>query len=170
MIKTKRLTLKQLSPLDRENAKAILTDKTVKKTYILPDFKTEDEITKIFERLLKYSRSRKHYLVGIYLEKTLIGFINEVEVKGKSIELGYVIHPDHHNRGYMTEALSAAICDLFKKGFRRIITGAFEENVASIKVMKKCGMRKIKKEENLEYRGKTHHCLYYAIDGEYKQK
>ena len=166
MIRTERLTLKKLSLEDSEAVKAILTDRTVKKTYILPDFKTEEELKKMFERLVRYSRSRRHYIVGIYLEKNLIGFINEVEVEGKTIELGYVIHPDHHNRGYMTEALSAAIKELFKKGFYRIVTGVFEENVASIKVMKKCGMRKIKKEEDLEYRGKTHHCLYFAIDSE----
>ena len=164
MIKTARLILKQLSPLDREDAKEILTDKTVKKTYMLPDLKTEDEISKMFDRLVKYSRSRKHYLVGIYFEKKLIGFINEVEVDGRAIELGYVINPSYHNRGFATEALTAVIDDLFKKGFHKIITGAFEENVASIKVMKKSGMRKIKKEEDLEYRGRTHHCVYYAID------
>ena len=69
MIRTERLTLKKLSLEDGEAVKAILTDRTVKKTYILPDFKTEEELKKMFERLVRYSRSRRHYIVGIYLEK-----------------------------------------------------------------------------------------------------
>lgn len=168
MIKTNRLTIKQLSPCDRDAVKAIVTDETVKKTYMLPDLGTEEEITKMFERLLKYSRSRKTYLVGIYLGKKLIGFVNEVETEENSIELGYVINSDYHNHGYMTEALKAVIDALLQKGFLSVITGAFEENIASIKVMKKCGMKKINKEEDLEYRGKTHRCVYYAVSAQNK--
>ena len=70
-----------------------------------------------------------------------------------------------HKINTMTiDILQTATRLFFEKGYSRVIAGAFEENPASIKVMKKSGMRKIKKEEDIEYRGRTHHCLYYAID------
>ena len=49
-------------------------------------------------------------------------------------------------------------------GFDCVRTGYFEENTASGRVMQKCGMHKIDLEEEIEYRGISHHCLYYEID------
>ena len=51
-----------------------------------------------------------------------------------------------------------------KTVFLEIITGAFEENTASIRVMEKCGMRKAAAEEDITYRGRNHHCVYYTIE------
>ena len=39
----------------------------------------------------------------------------------------------------------------------------FEENIASKRVMEKCGMIPIGKEEYIEYRGVVHRCVYYSI-------
>jgi len=79
------------------------------------------------------------------------------------IELGYVIHPDFHSKGYATEALAAAIEDLFAKGFKEVMAGAFETNKSSCRVMEKCGMKLIDKEEDICYQGKLQHCIYYSI-------
>ena len=77
------------------------------------------------------------------------------------IELGYVIHPDHHNRGYMTSALKLAVSDLFALGYQAVVCGAFEQNKASQRVMEKSGMVKMEKVDTVEYRGTTHICVYY---------
>ena len=84
--------------------------------------------------------------------------------KDGGIELGYVIHPRFHGKGYMTQALKAAIEELFSDGYREVITGAFEENRASIRVMEKAGMILQGKTEEIEYRGKTHNCIYYHME------
>ena len=53
---------------------------------------------------------------------------------------------------------------LFSEGFSAVKAGAFSENAASIRVMEKCGMTKTGETEQIEYRGKTHTCVYYAIE------
>ena len=105
----------------------------------------------------------KRYVRGIYLEEDLIGFLNDVEITNGAIELGYVIHPTFHGKGYMTKALKTAVSELFTMDYQEVITGAFDENVASIRVMEKSGMSLMEKAEEIEYRGKVHHCIYYHI-------
>jgi RimJ/RimL family protein N-acetyltransferase len=85
-----------------------------------------------------------------------------VEVEDGSIELGYVIHPDFQGKGYMTQALKLAMEELFHMQYRQVITGAFTENTASIRVMEKSGMTRMEKIDKIDYRGKVHTCIYYA--------
>jgi len=153
-IKTKRLTLKPYSDDDKAALIALLTDEVIKKTFVIPELRTEDEKTRIFEKLKAYSLSDGHYEAGIYLRDKLIGFINDVEITGNEIELGYVIAPEYQNRGYASEALSGAIADLFQRGFGEIIAGAFEDNAVSIKVMQNCGLNKLDRESEMECKGK----------------
>lgn len=163
MITTERLVLKPYCDKDMDRMIELLTNEKIKETFMIHDFKSRQEAEKMFWKLQENSLSEEHYEFGIYLENELIGFINDVEIEGKKIELGYVIQPDFHNKGYATEVLRAAIKDLFEKGFEEVITGAFVSNIASCRVMEKCGMVRIDKEEDIEYHGKVHHCIYYAI-------
>jgi len=79
------------------------------------------------------------------------------------IELGYVINSKYHNNGFATEMLKAVIEDLFIRGYNEVITGTFDTNKASIRVMEKCGMKRIDREEDLVYQDKLQHCIYYSI-------
>lgn len=46
--------------------------------------------------------------------------------------LGYILHPDHHGRGYGREAASALVQWLFmERGTRTIFAGVYEPNLAS---------------------------------------
>lgn len=161
-IKTKRLVLKPISDKDRDNVIELLTDAEVKKTYMVPDFETMEQVEKLFLRLRDLSLSNDFYEVGIFLDDELIGFANEVERENDKIELGYAISPKHHNKGYATEMLKALTEALFEDGFSEVVTGAFEENAASIRVMEKCGMEKLDKVEKIEYRGVMYTCVYYS--------
>ena len=160
MIQTKRLVIKRISEGDQEACLDLLTNDIVKKTYMLPDFEKREDAIPLFRRLLELGEKR--YIRGIYLNDYLIGYANEVEVNEKSMELGYLIHPDFHNRGYMTEALRALIPDVFDRGFEEVICGAFEENPASLRVMEKAGMKLLDKTDEIEYRGSVHRCIYYS--------
>lgn len=161
-IKTERLELKPLSDSDRDNMIELLTNNEIKKTYMLPDFESEEQAEKLFLRLKEGSLADKVYQVGIYLNGMLIGFANEVEREDDKIELGYMIHPEHHNQGYGTEMLKAMIEEMFARGFSEVIAGAFEENPASMRVMEKSGMTKLDKTDEIEYRGVLHKCVYYS--------
>ncbi len=130
---------------------------------MLPDFDNEEGYIKLFENFKKISKNPLRFLKGIYLDGVIIGFINEVEKNEESIELGYVISPKHKGKGFATEALDKSINYLLSIGYKEIICGAFEDNLASIRVMQKVGMKKYLKTDKIEYRGKTHNCVYYGI-------
>ena len=161
-IKTERLELKPITDKDCDNVIAILTDDVVKQTYMVPDFESREAAEKLFIRLRDLSHSDDFYQVGIFLNDELIGIANEVEREGDSIELGYAILPEYHNQGYGTEMLKALTAQMHAEGFSKVVTGAFEENLSSIRVMEKCGMQKIEKTDEIEYRGKVHICVYYV--------
>jgi RimJ/RimL family protein N-acetyltransferase len=139
----------------------ILTSSKVNQTYMLPDFEQKEDAIPLFRRLAELSEKDARFVRCIDLDGTAIGFINDVEIKNDTIELGYVVHPDYHNRGFMTAALRLAIAELFRIGYREIICGAFEGNAASMRVMEKCGMIRVAHTDIIEYRGQSHRCIYY---------
>ena len=157
----KQITLRPFRPEDQKNILQILTSSRVNRTYMLPDFEKEEDAIPLFDRLMALSNDSSRFVRCIAIGDTAIGFVNDVEIRDGCIELGYVVHPDHHNRGYMTQALKLAIMQLSKLGYRSVVCGAFEENTASRRVMEKAGMVRLAITEEIEYRGKTHPCIYY---------
>ena len=160
---TDRLEVRPMTLEDREAVLDLLTDETVGKTYMLPEYTNREAAEPLFRRLVELSGDETRYVAGVYLDGTFIGMMNETEIKDKQIEMGYAFLPAFYNRGYATEAFSGAISYLLKNGFDTVLAGAFAENVASLRVMEKCGMTKQAHTDEIEYRGVTHTCIYYAI-------
>lgn len=160
-METNQITLRSFRPEDQAQMLEILTSNLVNQTYMLPDFEKKEDAIPLFNRLMNLSNDSSRFVRCIDLDGTAIGFLNDVEIKDSSIELGYVIHPEFHNRGYMTGALKLAISALFDLGYKRVVCGAFEQNKASQRVMEKAGMLRISFTEEIEYRGKTHLCVYF---------
>ena len=158
------ITLHPLSANDKDTVLDILTSRDVSKTYMLPDFENWEDAIPLCQRLMKLSKDENRFVRGIYAGEQCVGFMNDVEAEGGSIELGYVIHPEHWGKGFMTRGLKLAIGELFQKGFDQVICGAFSQNTASQRVMEKAGMHLIEKSEDIAYRGKIHSCVYYAIE------
>ena len=157
------IKLRKIEPKDQERMLDILTDTVGNQTYMLPDFITRDDAVPLFQHLSAMSADPRLYVRAIDLDGDLIGFLNHTEIQNNSIELGYIIHPHFRHRGYMTQALRLAISELFSIGYREILTGAFACNTASIRVMEKCRMEHLQRSETIEYRGRVHECIYYAI-------
>ena len=160
---TKRLTVRPFRESDKDAMLEILYDENVKKTYMIPDFKDREAAEKLFYTFMRLSCAADRYVGAICLGDELIGFMNDTGINGGSVEMGYVISPEHQNKGFCTEAMGGAIEYLFEKGFCEVICGAFEENAASIRVMQKCGMKLMDKIDVIEYRGKKYNCIYYSI-------
>ena len=54
--------------------------------------------------------------------------------------LGYILHPDHHHRGYGREAAAALVNWLFaERGISTVVARAYEPNTASIKLLRSLG-------------------------------
>lgn len=61
----------------------------------------------------------------------------------QTYEIGWVLHPDYHRRGYASEAAVALLHYGFEEmGLHRIIATCQPENPASYGVMEKIGMRR----------------------------
>ena len=90
---------------------------------------------------MNFSKSDQHFVYGIYIDQLLIGFVNDCEAEDTTIELGYVIAPEHQGKGFATEAVKACMTELFRMGYEHIKAGYFEENIASRRVMEKCNMK-----------------------------
>lgn len=163
IITTPRLTLGVIRECDFDALTAVMKNEEVGKTYMVPDLPDHEAEMKLFSRLRELSERDERYVFGIFLGERLIGMLNDTEINGKTIEVGYAIHPDYWGNGYMTEALSAVIPFLFSAGFDEVIAGAFECNPASLRVMEKSGMKKSNLKAEVEYRGVTHKCVYYSI-------
>lgn len=157
------IELRTIELKDKELLIEIFKDKEVKQTYMIPDFEDESMYERMFEGFMKMSNGLSRYVRGVYLGDTIVGFVNEVEKTEESIELGYVISPKHKGNGYCTEALEKSINYLLAKGYKEVICGAFEHNIASMRVMEKAGMRRISKTDDIEYRGQVHKCIYYSV-------
>lgn len=160
-----RLTLRPIEDGDRDALAEMLTSSAVNQTYLLPDFDGTDDpkLLRLIGRLTEYSRDDAHFVRGMDVDGKLVGFLNDVEIDGGKIELGWVVHPSCHNRGFCTAAAKAAIRELFGRGFDTVTAGAFEENPASLRVMQKCGMTLTDRVDELEYRGKVHRVINYKI-------
>jgi RimJ/RimL family protein N-acetyltransferase len=160
-MKTKDLHLGPIRQQDIPALAALFLDETVKQTYMVPDFPDEAAAEALAGRIMTLSQDPGRYVAGIFLDNQCIGLLNETERQDTAIELGYALLPAFHNRGYCTQALGGAIDYLLSRGFSQVLTGAFETNTPSIRVMEKCGMKRLEKEDLIAYRGKTHRCLYY---------
>ncbi|WKU06788.1 GNAT family N-acetyltransferase [Micromonospora sp. HUAS LYJ1] len=58
-------------------------------------------------------------------------------------QLGYIFDPAHGGRGYATEAVAAMVAYAFTRlGVRRITAGCFADNLASVRVLEKVGLRR----------------------------
>jgi RimJ/RimL family protein N-acetyltransferase len=57
--------------------------------------------------------------------------------------IGYIFDPAYAGRGYATEAVTAMVAHAFDElGVRRITAGCFADNVASVRILEKLGMRR----------------------------
>lgn len=78
---------------------------------------------------------------GIVLKETneLIGGIDVVGYLEGIPVIGYVLSKKYWNNGYMSEACKKVVEFLFNKGYNKIRIDAVVENIASNKIIQKCG-------------------------------
>ena len=165
LIKTDNLTIKPYAQSDKGRLKELLKNPEITKTFMVPDFESEEQADLLIEKIIEFGRIENvnHLDYGIYYDDLLIGFINDCGIKEDEIEIGYVIDPAYKGRGFATEAAKAVINELREMGFYRVYAGYFEENPASRRVMEKCGMHSIDLVGEETYKGTVHKCLYCEI-------
>lgn len=95
-----------------------------------------------------------YFLLVSAAERTAVGvcgFKGSPNVIG-SVELGYAAHPNHRNKGYMTEAVRAIIAWAFTQDACMVVTAeTLRENIASQRVLQKAGMTFERAVDNMLY-------------------
>lgn len=156
-LKTKRLNLREFRLNDVEDVFSFTKLPQVANSAGWPPHKTMEETTM---RIKNFIDKQETYAIELKEEKKVIGtigvhhtsFHSQVQKDNKR-QIGFSIHPKYWNKGYATEALQAVIqCLFLKKGIDRIYCSFITGNIASKKVVEKCGFVFFKvKEVRLEY-------------------
>ena len=148
--KTKRLVIRDHVESDKSALQCLLMDQNAMR--YLPDIycKTEEEVDRNLRTAIQEARhlERMKYYFAIEEREHVryigeIGFTRETDwnANGGIVNLGYFILPECWGNGYVTEAALAVIDFAFSNcNVHKITTGCLKENVASERVMQKCGM------------------------------
>ncbi len=93
----------------------------------------------------KYDLYTYRWAICLKENNKVIGTIDVVRLnkENEEAEIGYVLNEKYHNRGYMSEAFNGVINYLFNEVNLKKIKACYQlGNVASKRVMKKCGLKK----------------------------
>lgn len=100
------------------------------------------EVTKqLVDLWLKEEKDHKtiRFMITLKGNDEPIGGIDVVGYRDDFPEVGYCLSRKYWNKGYMSEACKAIINHLFDLGFKKILIRADERNLASNRVIEKCG-------------------------------
>ena len=150
-LKTERLVVRDFLPADIDDWHRLSSNP--KTMYYLQDVLVSslEESRQNLEVAISEARdpNRTKYFFAIEHGETgafigTVGYtVAEATPVGKLAHVGYWMLPEHQGRGYMTEALREVIRFGFEDGnVFRFSTGCFAENLASERVMQKCGFVK----------------------------
>lgn len=114
----------------------------------VPDevFETVEDAAETLEFLIDcYSSGEGPLVYPILLkDQTYIGYVQAIPLNDEEWEIGYHIGGDYTGHGYATESVSAFLPVIMKKlGIDTIKGVCLAENIASVKVMERCGFKKL---------------------------
>jgi RimJ/RimL family protein N-acetyltransferase len=170
-IETERLHLRPFAPDDLEALHEIYSDPGVVR-YLYDDVRSLDEVRELLDRKLgqtSLAREGDALAVAVVSRETgrLVGtlalqWVSEAHRQG---EIGFVMHPAEHGRGYATEAARPLLAYAFEElRFHRLVGRTEARNIGSARVLEKLGMRReAHLVENEWVKGEWQSELIYAI-------
>ena len=169
LIKTERLILRKVTQKDVNEIYFLRSDKTVMKYVDRPTAKSVEDASLFIQKIDDLERNNESITWGIELNGNpqLIGYLGFWHIKKEHYrsEIGYILHPDHHRKGIMQEALRAVL----EYGFRIMKLHSVEANVnpqnaSSIKLLEKNGfIREAYFKEDYFFNGKFLDSAIYSL-------
>lgn len=161
-IETERLLITEFNMAMAEDVHKNSLDEDNRR--FVPDevFVTIEEAKETIEFLMSVYESGKGPLVYPVLlqDETNIGYVQLVPIK-EGFEVGYHIGADYTGNGYATEALKAFLDYMMPgKGIDRVYGICVSENIASKRVLEKCGFQKEYEGEG-KYQGENKYIVKY---------
>ena len=142
MIETDRLILRHFQEGDEDSVfHNWASDPEVTKYLTWLPHESIEVTKKILGNWLKEYEDPKVERYGITLKSTgeLIGAIDIAGFIDDTPAIGYCLSRKYWSQGYMSEACSAFVNRLFSIGYKKVIIEADVNNVASNRVIEKCG-------------------------------
>lgn len=165
-----RIILRKLKPSDCKDIYQNVKDREIAMwTLNIPHPYPKNGAPKFIRNENYKIKERTGYTLGIVFKKEnkVVGLISLLNInhKNKNAELGYWIGKKYWGLGLMNEAVKLILNFTFKKiKLHRIYANLFEENIASMKVLRKAGFKLEGRERESRFRhGKWHNVLNYGI-------
>lgn len=145
-IETERLLITRLSPDMAQSVHENSLDEDNRR--FVPDevFETVEIAQETVDFLISCYESGEGPLVYAILRKdqTNIGYVQAVPMDDDTWEIGYHIGAKYTKNGYATEAVGAFLPVIMKKlQLKEMLGVCLKDNVASVKVMERCGFEKM---------------------------
>jgi ribosomal-protein-alanine N-acetyltransferase len=137
-------TLRELQPRDKDSmakyANNILIWRNVRDSFPYP-FRKEDAA--IFIKKSRLIKPFNHLCIDYNDECAgVISFFPQTDIYSRTAEVGYWLGEPFWGKGIMTTALKAMTAYIFQHTeIVRLFAGVFEKNIASAKVLEKCGFQ-----------------------------
>lgn len=135
-IETDELIIRNFMLSDEEDLCEYMLQRVDAEFEAYPDF-TKD---KAKEEIEYRSKSDEFYAIELKQSHKVIGNVYFGKRDFNSMELGYVLNEDYHNKGYGSAACKAVVDYGFKQGLHRIYAECAPQNIASWKLMEKIGL------------------------------
>lgn len=150
-IQTKHLVLRPFTTGDVQPLFEVFSQPGVLQYFPNPQPPAIDRVQRFVDFQLKHWQEYQYgnWVICLPHEPTLIGWAGlQYLPETSETEVGYLLSPLHWGKGCATEAARAAIADGFSRvRLAEIIALVHPDNLASLKVAEKCGMRVAEKKK-----------------------
>jgi ribosomal-protein-alanine N-acetyltransferase len=169
VLETERLLLRSLTIDDLQELHLLRSNESIY-AYLnkAPDDSIDTTKNKLEEILALQEKNETLFWVITLKDNpvTMIGNIGywRMQKEHYRAEIGYILHPDHWNKGVMKEALNAAIDYAFTKtNMHSIEANINPDNIASAALLESCGfIKEAYHKENYYYDGIFYDSVIYS--------
>ena len=172
VLETRRLTLRKILPEDEDDMYEYSRDPETSK-FLLWEPHTSREYTRAHIHYLQNAYNRAAFFDWGLIEKgsgKMIGTCGFTEIyeREKRAEVGYVISPKYHRKGFAPEALARVIeYGFVTLGLEKLSGRFMEDNTASRKILERFGFTDdTTKNESTMKRGKKQKIFTYSLTKE----
>lgn len=164
ILRSNRIILREMLESDIENLHRMDSNPNVMRYIRDGSIRSKEESHKNLSTMIAYYEQHPGLGIWAALDMTtnrFVGFALLVPLDGtEDIQIGYRLLEEEWGKGYATECTQALLHYAFAQlHLRRVVAIAIPENIASLHVLEKAGM---KYEKNFEYYGKQN--SLYAIE------
>ena len=148
MIKTKRLSIRQVHADDWKAIQAIWADaaKSIYAQYDKPNDLDDQSVSRRIAKWTSFADNDEHIFLAVCLQDAVIGYV-AFNKRENGYEIGYCFHSKYHGKGYARESISTILDVMKDKGAVNITAGTALNNTPSGRLLASLGFKQTGTEE-----------------------